>query len=264
MDKILGLPELASKHGTDVDRFIIYIHYLMIALFVGWSAYFLYTLWRFRRSRHPKADYVGVTSHASSYLELAVAAVEVLLLVGFAIPLWARVVDQGDLKELIEKKQVQVIRVTAQQFSWGGRYPGPDGIFGKQDISLVSPANKLGLWQLDDKLKIQDLDGKDDVVLADNVEIVAPLGKDIIISLSSLDVIHSFKVPAMRMTHDAIPGMRIPVHFLPTKTGTFQINCAQLCGVGHSSMKGLFKVVPQSEFDAWLKSKAGSAPVNFE
>jgi cytochrome c oxidase subunit II len=92
--KLLGLPELASVHGKDVDKLIIYVHYLMIVLFVGWGAYFLYALWRFRRGRNPKADYVGVTGHASSYLELAVAAVEVVLLVGFAVPLWAKVVDK--------------------------------------------------------------------------------------------------------------------------------------------------------------------------
>src|SRR5436190_12998120 len=136
MDKILGLPELASKHGVDVDRFIVYIHYLMIALFIGWSAYFLYALWRFRSSRHPKADYVGVTSHASSYLELAVAAVEILLLVGFAIPMWARVVDK-----LPSEKEAQLMRITGQQFAWSARYPGADGKFGKQDIKLVTSSN---------------------------------------------------------------------------------------------------------------------------
>ena len=63
---------LASEHGAEVDKFIIYIHYLMIVLFVGWSGYLIYTLWRFRKSRNPKADYVGVTSHASSFCRSAV------------------------------------------------------------------------------------------------------------------------------------------------------------------------------------------------
>jgi cytochrome c oxidase subunit 2 len=147
-----------------VDKFIIYIHYLMIALFIGWSAYFLYAIWRFRSSRHPKADYVGVTSHASSYLELAVAAVEVVLLVLFAIPLWAKVVDHYP-----DQDKAQLIRVTAQQFSWSGRYPGPDGKFGKQDISLVSTTNKMGLLQLNDDFKKDDPDGKDDILLGDAV-----------------------------------------------------------------------------------------------
>ena len=91
--KLLGLPQLASVHGKDVDNLIVYVHYLMVILFVGWSSYFFYTLWRFRKSRNPKADYSGVTSHASNYLELAVAAIEVVLLVWFAVPL--NLIDAG-------------------------------------------------------------------------------------------------------------------------------------------------------------------------
>jgi cytochrome c oxidase subunit 2 len=90
------------------------------------------------------------------------------------------------------------------------------------------------------------------------------VNKPVIASITSLDVIHSFKVPALRTTQDAIPGMRIPTHFTATKVGTYQINCAQLCGIGHSSMKGTFKVVPAPEFDAFLKSKQGAAPASFE
>ena len=62
---ILGMPELASKNGQAVDDLIVYVHWLMIALFVGWIAYFCYVLWRFRAARHPKADYEGVKNHAS-------------------------------------------------------------------------------------------------------------------------------------------------------------------------------------------------------
>jgi len=257
--KLLGLPDLASVHGEDVDRLIVLVHYLMIVLFIGWTAYFFYAIWRFRSQRNPKADYVGVTSRASSYLEIAVAAVEVILLIGFAVPLWARVVDRFP-----SDKEAQLMRITAQQFAWSARYPGPDGKFGKQDIKLVTPGNPLGLLQLDEKLKVEDPDGKDDVNLPANTEIWVPLGKPVIASITSLDVIHSFKVLALRVTQDAIPGMRIPVHFVATKTNTYQINCAQLCGVGHSNMKGLLKVVPQPEFDAWLKSKASAKAVNFE
>lgn len=257
--KLLGLPELASVHGADVDKLIIYVHYLMVVLFVGWGAYFLYTLWRFRKGRNPKADYVGVTGHASSYLEVAVAAVEVVLLVGFAVPLWAKVVDKFPAE-----KDAQVLRVAAQQFAWSARYPGADGKFGKQDISLVSPENPMGLVQFNEKLKETDPEGKDDINLPANAEIVIPVDKEIIVSVTSLDVIHSFKVLPLRVTQDAIPGMRIPIHFKATHTNTYQINCAQLCGVGHSTMKGILKVVPQAEFDAWIKTKVGSAPVSFE
>jgi cytochrome c oxidase subunit 2 len=256
--KLLGLPELASVHGDDVDKLIVYVHYLMIVLFVGWTAYFFYALWRFRKGRNPKANYAGVTSHASNYVEIAVAAIEVVLLVGFAVPLWARVVDKFP-----PENQSQIVRITAQQFAWSARFPGPDGKFGEQDLKLVSASNPLGLHQLDDRLKAADTAGKDDVNLPSGAEIVIPVNTNIIVSVTSLDVIHSFKVLALRVTQDAIPGMRIPTHFKVTKTNTYQINCAQLCGVGHSTMKGILKVVPPAEFETWLKSKAGAA-VSFE
>src|SRR6266513_5103678 len=89
----LGLPVLASDHGRTVDDLIIYVHLLMIVLFVGWLAYFAYALFRFHRSRNPKADYVGVKNHASNYIEGAVASVEGALLIGIAVPLWTKAVD---------------------------------------------------------------------------------------------------------------------------------------------------------------------------
>ena len=242
----LGLPELASVHGRDVDSLIVYVHLLMIVLFIGWSAYFLYAIWRFRRSRNPKADYVGTTTHATTWIEGAVALVEGVLLIGFAIPLWARSVDKFP-----DPSTSTVIRVIAQQFNWTARYPGADGKFGSNRIDLISRENPLGL----DK---NDPAAKDDVLAAGN-EMAVPVGKPVIAHLSSLDVIHSFKVVALRMTQDANPGMSIPVHFIPTKTNTYQIQCSQLCGTGHSTMRGIFKVLSQPEYDAWLKSKAGGA-----
>jgi cytochrome c oxidase subunit II len=68
MEKFLGLPMLASEHGKDVDALLLYVHYLMGILFVGWLAYFLYALFRFRATRHPRASYVGAQTHASTYI----------------------------------------------------------------------------------------------------------------------------------------------------------------------------------------------------
>ena len=97
--KLLGLPVLASENGKGVDDLIVYIHWLMIALFVGWLAYFVYALWRFRARRHPKADHHGVRGHASNYIELAVAGIEIALLVFVAIPLWAKAVDVTKIQD---------------------------------------------------------------------------------------------------------------------------------------------------------------------
>ena len=91
--KVLCLPVLASEHGKSVDDLIVYVHALMAVLFVGWLGYFLYALVRFRQSRNRKADYVGVKGHMSNWLEGGVAVVEAVLLIGFAVPLWAKVVS---------------------------------------------------------------------------------------------------------------------------------------------------------------------------
>src|SRR3954463_3414375 len=124
MEKLLGLPVLASEHGKDVDNLIIYVHWLMIVLFVGWLAYFAYALFRFHKSRNPKADYVGVKSHASNWVEGIVILVEGVLLIAFAIPLWAKAVEK-----LPSEGESTVIHIVAQQFDWNVRYPGKDGAF---------------------------------------------------------------------------------------------------------------------------------------
>jgi cytochrome c oxidase subunit II len=250
---LLGLPVLASEHGQQVDDLVIYVHWLMIVLFVGWLGYFFYALVRFRKARNPKADYFGVKNHASNYIEGAVAIVEGVLLIGIAVPFWARAVDKFPKKE--ESTQIQVV---AQQFAWNIRYPGKDGEFGKQDMHFVTAENVFGVDP-------NDPHGKDDVQVLNDLHIPFvknPDGhtKPAIIWISSRDVIHSFKVIALRVTQDAIPGMRIPIWFRPTQEGRFQINCAQLCGNGHSTMSlGFITVESQEAFDKWLVSKTGAA-----
>jgi cytochrome c oxidase subunit 2 len=243
-EKLLGMPVLASEHGQQVDNLIIYVHWLMMALFVGWLAYFAYALFRFHRSRNPKADYIGVRNHASNYIEVVVALVEAVILLFVAVPLWAKTVDKFPAE-----KDSTVVQIVAQQFAWNVRYPGKDGEFGSQDMKFVTSDNSFGVDPADPK-------GKDDIVTLNEVHVV--VNKPVIIRLSSKDVIHSFKVIAMRVTQDAIPGMRIPLHFTPTREGRYQINCAQLCGQGHASMASGYMVVQsQEEFDKWI---AGQTP----
>jgi cytochrome c oxidase subunit 2 len=252
MEKFLGLPPLASEHGADVDRLILYMHLLMGALFIGWFAYFVYVLFRFRASKNPKASYTGTTSTASSYIEGAVVLAEAVLLVGFALPLWGKIAGKFPAE-----KDSTVIQVTAQQFQWNARYAGPDGVFGQQDPKYWSAENPLAIVP-------GDTAAKDDVSPPLN-EIAAPVNKPVIAYITSRDVIHSFKVNPLRVTQDAIPGMKIPLWFKPTVEGDYMINCAQLCGNSHYFMKGIFKVMSQEKFNAWMaeKSKAGG-PASFE
>ena len=205
VEKILGMPVNASAHGAAIDRLMLYIHIVMAVLFVGWFVFFLFVLFRFRQRKHPKADYHGAQTHASSYLEGVIAAVEIVLLAGFSIPLWANKVSAFPPHD-----EATHIRVIAQQFAWNVHYPGPDGIFGRSNIQLVDEVtNPIGLDR-------SDPHAKDDVWLLN--ELYLPVNKPVIVDLTSKDVIHSFALPNFRVKQDVIPGMSIPVYFTPTKT----------------------------------------------
>jgi cytochrome c oxidase subunit II len=247
----MGLPVAASAHAGEVDQTMILVHILMAVLFVGWIAFFLYALYRFRKSKNPVADYKGVTGRTSTYLEIAVAVVEAVLLVGFSIPLWAQRV-----KEFPEESTAVVVRVVGEQFAWNIHYPGPDGKFGKTDIKLIDlQTNPLGLDR-------SDPDAKDDITTVNQLHL--PVGKPAIVKLSSKDVIHSFNLTEFRVKQDAIPGLVIPLWFIPTittddmrkKTGeddfVYEIACAQLCGLGHYSMRGYVTIDTPEQFQTWL------------
>ncbi len=234
----LGLPVQASAHAGEIDQMIILIHYLMFILFIGWGIYFVWVLIRFRASAHPKADYTGVTSHTSSYLEIAVAAIEAVLLIGFAIPAWANRVN-----EFPPEEESTVVRMIARQFEWHAHYAGADGRFGRRDISHITPTNVVGLDRGDPA-------AADDVVSINRMNL--PVDKPAILYLSTQDVIHSLGIAEMRVKQDVIPGMEIPMWFVPTRAGDYQINCSQLCGLGHYRMKAEVTIQSQAEFDAWL------------
>ena len=260
----LGLPPLASSHGGQIDSMIGWLHVFMLALFVGWGAFFTYCLVRFRQSRQPVANYTGVTSKVSTYSEVGVVIVEAILLFGFAIPLWAARVGQ-----MPPASEALTVQVTGEQFAWNVHYPGPDGVFGRTDIKLLDlQSNPLGLDR-------DDPAAKDDVTTLN--QLYLPVDKPIIVRLKSKDVIHSFGVPELRVKQDAIPGLTIPIWFVPTvttaemrtRTGNpefqYEIACAQLCGLGHFRMRGFVTVQTADEFQKWLAEQIAeqSAPDPF-
>jgi cytochrome c oxidase subunit II len=264
MTEWLGLPALATTHGAQIDGLIGWMHVFMLVLFVGWGGFFLFALFRFRRSANPVANYAGVRSHASSYLEIAVAIVEAILLVGFSIPLWAARVDH-----IPSESEALVVEVTGEQFAWNVHYAGPDGKFGRTDIKLLDmQSNPLAIDR-------DDPAAKDDVTTLN--QLYLPVNKPVIVRLRSKDVIHSFGVPEFRVKQDAVPGLTIPIWFIPnvtttemrTRTGNaefqYEIACAQLCGLGHAKMRGFVTVLPADEFQKWLNEKVQeqSAPDPF-
>jgi cytochrome c oxidase subunit 2 len=241
INELIGLPPNASEHGYQIDHIIEFSHWFMGALFLGWSVFFIYVLLRFRKGRHPVADHEGVKSGISTHLEFAVVLIEAVLLIGFAVPLWAKRVNQFP-----EDKDAMVVHAIGQQFGWNFHLPGPDGQFGRRDIALLSNSNQLGL-------DYSDPAAKDDIVVSGELHV--PVDRPVIIELSSKDVIHNFCLPHMRMAQDAIPGQVIPMWFKPIKKGSYEVVCGQLCGLGHYSMKGMLVVDDPPEFQAWLKER---------
>jgi cytochrome c oxidase subunit 2 len=238
------MPPDASEHGPRIDALNANVHWLMLILFVIWGLLFAYMLWRFRASKQPKALYHGTHSHLSTYAEAGVAVVEVILLVGFSIPLWYRWTQRPE-----PSKNPLEVRLVAEQFAWNVHYPGPDGVFGKMNVKLVSSSNPLGLDP-------NDPTAKDDVVTLNQLHM--QVNRPIIVRITSKDVIHSFSLPYMRVKQDALPGMEVPVHFTPIKTSgaeTWEIACAQLCGLGHYRMRGQYHVQTKADFDKWYASE---------
>lgn len=239
------LPVDLSVHGADVDRLILVLHIFMAVLFIGWGIFFIYCLWRFSAKNNPKAHYTAVGGGISKVIEIAVIVIEAVLLVSFSMPVWARVKNERPRDE-----DAAVVKIYAKQFEWYFHYAGADGKFGKLDPKLiendaVTPDAALGLDRSGD--------GKDDLLLTN--KFIFPVGKKVVAYMTSRDVIHSFKVPVMRFTQDAVPGVVIPIWFetkADASPGVYDISCAQLCGVQHTSMRALAQIVTQAEYQNFL------------
>ena len=211
------LPEDVSTYGKDVDFLFYLIYYITGGTFVLVAAAMIAFLILYREKEGRRATY----THGNTSLEIVWTIVPTLILVVLtflSVPTWARIkiqMPQTDLK----------IQVTAKQFNWQIAYPGPDGKFGTEDDKTF-----------------------------DN-EIHVPVGKPVILILKSRDVIHSFYMPNLRFKQDAVPGREIPAWFQATKPGKYEIPCAELCGFGHSGMRGWLYVHTPEDYQKWVKEQ---------
>jgi cytochrome c oxidase subunit 2 len=237
-----GIAPNASLHGYVIDSMLEMLHWFMLVLFVGWGSFYAYTLWRFQAKKNPKANYVGTTSHLPTKLEGGVLVLEIVLLMAFAAPIWANRVD-----EFPTGPDVTHLSAVGQQFLWNFHYTGRDGKFGHQSIKLVSASNQLGLDR-------SDPDAADDLTAINELHL--PVNKPCIVDVMSKDVIHDFCIPNMRVAQDAIPGSIIPMWFVPIKTGTYEVVCAQLCGNSHSAMRATLVVESEADYKKWFDDTA--------
>ena len=203
--------------------------FIAVVLFTAWCAY------RYRYREGNRAEYEPENTKLEWQLTIFTSiGVVVMLTPG----LWA----WNDFVNVPE--EAAEMEVVARQWDWSYRFPGKDGILGKTDFRLINDDNPFGV---DPK----DPNGQDDVLI-DDPEVHLPLGKPVKVLLRSIDVLHDFYVPQFRAKMDMVPGSITYFWFTPTRTGTFDVLCFELCGVGHHNMRGIVVVEKDSDFQAWL------------
>lgn len=146
--------------------------------------------------------------------------------------------------------------VMGQQWQWSFRLPGKDGKLGTSDTRNVSADNPMGLNPTDPS-------GQDDVVIVGD-DLHLPIGKPVKALLRSVDVVHNFAVPQFRAKMDMLPGVVTFFWFIPTRTGTFESLCFELCGLGHPSMRGKVVVESESDYQAWLQKQKTFAQLSVQ
>ncbi len=241
------LPPLASEHGAGIDRMINYLLVTVGGLFVVGHFALGYFIWRF--SRGGRVTYRLASPQGERRWSLIPILLMTLIAEGgvfvLGLPVWSKFYASAAPPDAI------TVEVTGEQFAWNMRYPGQDGKFGRTDPRLISLDNTLGLDR-------KDPAAKDDLVLLNLLYL--PVNRPARIRLRSKDTLHSFFLPNHRVKQDAVPGMTIDIWFVPTQPGTFEIACAELCGFGHFTMRGLLRVMPPEEFEKWAKEQV---PANF-
>lgn len=239
--KMGWFPEQISEHGTAMDDQFKLTLIVVAISFISAQVMLGYYVLRYRDRGHGEAVY----THGSNKLEIALMLLTAVVFVSLAA-MGQKVWAQLHLREA--PPDAMEIEVTAQQFAWNIRYPGPDHKFGITNPKLINDQdNPIGT---DPK----DPASKDDIVVLNRLAI--PVNRPVKLLLRSKDVTHSFFVPVLRIKQDTVPGLQIPIHFKAMKTGEYEIACAELCGLQHHRMKGFLMVMSDQEFDAWLKERA--------
>jgi cytochrome c oxidase subunit 2 len=266
--KSFWLGERASNDPLPVriDELFNLIMWICIVATVLVFSLLIYYLVKYREVPGRKAKFV----HGNHKLEIVwtVIPAAILIWLGFTqVPTW----NSAKVPSTFPKpEESTVVQIAAQQFDWNFRQPGLDGKFESYDAEkaraafeeVKKNAEKPDATE-EDKAALADFntvsnkffghEDDDDIV---SKTLTVPVNKPVLIELRSIDVIHSFFIPVMRLKQDAVPGKPMPVWFKPTKIGTWEIMCAQLCGNNHTTMRANIVVLSQADYDAWVKTES--------
>jgi cytochrome c oxidase subunit 2 len=235
-----GVPDLASdRQGQDTLYYVILAitgaAYVIVQVLLGWY------IWKYRHFDGASGSYW----HDSHKMEMAwtfgTAAVLVpIVFSGLAI--WTDV-------QAAPPEDAVVVEAVGAQFQWDFRYPGPDGRFGEFRPELYSLDNPLGVDS-------SDAAAADDFYRTN--QLVLPVNRVVHIRLRTKDVQHAFFLPNFRVKQDLVSGMETSVTFTPTKTGEYEIACAELCGLGHYRMRAFLTVMNEADYQSWMSEQAAA------
>jgi cytochrome c oxidase subunit 2 len=210
-------PVGASKEAKPIDTLWDVLIIFSVPVFVLVVTVVLFSVWKFRmRPGEELLD--GPPIHGNTRLEIVWTAIPAIILVGLCTYAFLVLHDV----EKADAGQPLKVRVVGQQFAWSFHYMGANG----KEIATASP------------------------------QLYVPVGKQVEFTLQSKDVLHDFWVPAFRIKRDAVPGIDVKYRVTPSRIGTYPIVCAELCGLGHSTMRGSAHVLEPAQYDAWLKKLA--------
>ncbi|MFI0844617.1 cytochrome c oxidase subunit II [Mesorhizobium sp. IMUNJ 23232] len=234
-----------ASNWSYIDHTLVITFWITGAVFAAVVLFMAYCVFRFRHKEGAKAAYEPESKRLEWWLT-AVTAVGVTAMLVPGLFVWSQFVTVPE--------DATDVEVVAQQWQWSFRLPGADGKLGTSDSRLVGPENPLGV-------NPNDPNGQDDVVV-EAADLHLPIDKPVKMLLRSIDVLHDFYVPEFRAKMDMVPGSVTYFWFTPTRTGTFEVLCAELCGTGHGFMRGVVMVDSAEDYQAWLQQQSTFAQLS--
>src|SRR5271170_2016331 len=227
-----------ASNWTMMDQTVNLTFWVTGIVFLATNLFMAYCIWRFRHRKDIKAHYEPENKKLEWWLTI-VTSIGIAAMLAPGLAVWAKFVTVPD--------GASVVEVVGQQWNFSYRFPGKDGVFGTTNIRLASPENPFAI-------EPNDPNGQDDVVVS-SPELHLPVGKPVKIILRAKDVLHQFAVPPFRVKMDMVPGMVTYFWLTPTRTGSFDALCEQLCGTAHFTMRGRVVVDDEKDFQAWLATQ---------